>query len=350
MNEENQQLATIAPQNIEKFGDTYNMLIKFVATKLVQKKNVEEGGDYGIIPGTKKKALFKNGAEKIAFFFSLKPNFETVSQTEDFDKGFFFYKIKCILIHFPTGKVAGEAMRSCNSREKKYGYVVVSEKYATEEQKARAISKFQNDKGYTMLKITKSPDEIAEQANTILAMAQKRALVAAVVHATMATEIFDGSGDSEEDDMAPEHPVTQEEDPSRVQALRALFGAASQRGFESEFIEQQLEKHFHVTETKMLSTNQIREFTERMITTYSIVDKGAKPKKILVDDKYTVPLYVASPEGDPEELEIKYYCRNIAAHGDNNYFEVPANSSYKWFCGKECADAYWGDSGRRKSL
>ena len=102
------------------FKETQTNLLKFVKSILKEAKNIKDGdtGDYGIIPFTKKKQLLKPGAEKLAKFLGLVPSYIKLSEVEDWDKGFTFYKYKCVLTHFATGKHAGESIRSANSKEK----------------------------------------------------------------------------------------------------------------------------------------------------------------------------------------------------------------------------------------
>jgi len=104
----------------------HQYLRKCVAELLV------EGVDYGIIPGTSrkdeqgneiaKKVLFKPGAEHLCQLFRLRPEFQAISITEDFDKGLFFYRYRCNLIHIPSGYIVGQGIGSCSSYESKYRY------------------------------------------------------------------------------------------------------------------------------------------------------------------------------------------------------------------------------------
>ena len=92
----------------------------------VSKEVLKEDVDYGKIPGTDKNVLFKPGAERLCSAFKLGPVFEVVSQAEDFERGFFFYRYSCALVHRETGEVYGRGIGSCNSQEGKYGYRWVS--------------------------------------------------------------------------------------------------------------------------------------------------------------------------------------------------------------------------------
>jgi len=119
------------------------------------KSQMVEGEDYGKIPGCQKPSLFKPGAEKLATLYGLSPRLEVIEKVTDWDKGFFYYMIKCTLVSKRSGFIVAEGIGSCNSREKRY----------------------KNQDGYTL-------------DNTILKMAKKRALVDAVLTATRTSGLF----------------------------------------------------------------------------------------------------------------------------------------------------------------
>lgn len=301
-------LIKVEPQELSEFSSSYNDLIKFT------KKQLKENTDYGIIPGTRKRSLYKAGAEKIAFLFGLKPELKLIKEVEDFEKGFFFYKYECKLIHFASGKSAGSAIRSCNSMEKKY------------------IKQIQQYKDYSVV-------------NTIDAMAQKRAIVSAVVQATMATEIFDnGDGDLDE---APgtSQPVTQDNSPSWYRAIKKLFGVADERGFTSEQIEGKVKATVKVESMKDVTANQLEEITELLITKYEVVSKGEKPRPLGV--KVVEPKQ-EELKTEPEEPKIEtpsiIYCYNTIKHGEK---KVKAKEKYQYYCSEECQEEWKQELDRR---
>lgn len=203
------------------------------------------GVDFGAIPGTSKNTLLKPGAEKLAWFFGLRPVFEDVEKVEDWtgkDHGgepFFYYREKCTL--YKDGQIVASADGSCNSMEKKYRWRWVTASdipagldKARLQTKGGRISEFDfaldksetsgqygkpaeywkqfqqaiQDKTATRIsKKTKSGKEypaweidstlyaipnteIADLVNTILKMAQKRSLVAVVLIGANASEWF----------------------------------------------------------------------------------------------------------------------------------------------------------------
>ncbi len=130
-------------------AEHYRVMVEFVQTQMV--KDI----DYGVIPGTKKPTLLKPGSEKLCRLFSLRPSYELIHFVTDFDRPLFHYHYRCTLVR--SGEMVGQGDGSCNSKEKKYD----SQKY-----------------------------KIFDLTNTIVKMAQKRALVAAVLSSCGASEFF----------------------------------------------------------------------------------------------------------------------------------------------------------------
>ena len=177
----------------------------------IMKPNV----DYGIIPGTSKNTLLKAGAEKATSFFGLSARFRDAVAVEDFTgkdhdgEPFFFYRRTCELWRgdYLIASVDG----SCNSFEKKYRYrggervcpicgkatiIKGKEEYGGGwlcfAKRGGCGQKF-GDKDQSIIGQEvgqiKNPD-VADLANTILKMADKRALVAATLIATGLSEYF----------------------------------------------------------------------------------------------------------------------------------------------------------------
>lgn len=151
--------------------------------------------DYGVIPGTgDKPTLLKPGAEKLASLFGLSPHFEIVEREMDWTgaahdgEPFFFIQYRCTLRRGDL--VAGQGVGSCNSWEKKYRYRNVYPNRATEQDKENGRLETRNGRNGTyQVYVVPNPDP-ADVVNTIDKMAQKRALVAAVLIAVNASELF----------------------------------------------------------------------------------------------------------------------------------------------------------------
>jgi hypothetical protein len=120
---------------------------------------LEEGVDYGVIPGTEKPTLYKPGAERLAIAFGCSISTVVVSSEVDHDRptewrkrtgsgvslGVYRFTIRCDLTSRSTGEVVGSGVGCCSSLESKYC------------------------------------DRPRDLENTVLKMAKKRALVDAVL-------------------------------------------------------------------------------------------------------------------------------------------------------------------------
>lgn len=263
------QLTVVTPQmNSIEFQHQRNTIIDFVSQAM------SEGTDYGIIPGTQKQSLWKPGAEKLLRLFGMSASFELLKEVEDFDKPFFYYKYRCTLTHVQSGMVVGNAERSCNSHEKKYRFIKKPEKWATDEEKSRAIRKEKNKKfnSYDLV-LEKTPAEAADDVNTVQAMAQKRAMVAVTSQALSATEIFG----EETADVDGQY--------ERIKLMRRLHVVAAERGFDHDFISKAAKKKHRVKSTSELTEDQLQDMIDNMEMSYEAVGKGNKPKKITQADE-----------------------------------------------------------------
>lgn len=283
--------------SIEQYDEQRNLILKLIREQMV------EGVDYGKIPGTEKKTLFQPGAEKLAAMFGIAPKFELIKEEEDWDTGFFYYKYRCSLIHISSGLFVGDSERSCNSREKKYLYYTKPEKNLTDEDKERVIARDKKEGRYGtyfICKLKKDPIQTADDVNTLQAMAQKRAMVAAVRTATKATDIFDDSREVEPPkeqrghknrfqsastgnrQQAPtEAEVVTPPQPDPLDNMRKkYFASAAQRGFSSEKAKEKAKRHFRVDSFTKLSTDDIEVCYIQLVKFYAEVPKGTPPKLI----------------------------------------------------------------------
>jgi len=159
------------------------------------KKMMVTNVDYGVIPGTgTKPTLLKPGAEKLASLFGLSPRFEIIEREMDWTgrdhdgEPFFYIQYRCTLTRGDL--VVGQGVGSCNSWEKKYRYRTVYPNKATPEEKERGRLETRGGRNGTyQVYVIPNPDP-ADVVNTIDKMAQKRALVAAVLIAVNASELF----------------------------------------------------------------------------------------------------------------------------------------------------------------
>jgi hypothetical protein len=204
--------------------------------------------DFGEIPGTSKPTLLKPGAEKLCNFFGLEPEFTPIVEDLDWTGAqhggevFCYARYRCRLLR--EGRVVGVGEGSCNSWEAKYRYRWVAEEQVPEHldrtfllkrESHRTLCEFEfaieraettgtygkpaehwqrfrdairTGTARQVEKLTRrgnsvaweidtdsalyripNPD-VADVVNTIQKMAQKRALVAATLIATSASEFF----------------------------------------------------------------------------------------------------------------------------------------------------------------
>ena len=129
------QISPVYSRAIVQTANHYQTMVAFVAAQM------KKGVDYGVIPGTKKPTLLKPGAENLCRLFSLRPSYELI--------------YRCTLVR--QGEMVGQGDGSCNSKEKKY---------------------------------EKQQYKIFDLTNTVCKIAQKRALVAAVLSSCGASEFF----------------------------------------------------------------------------------------------------------------------------------------------------------------
>ena len=174
----------------------------------VMKKVMQPDVHYGVIPGTNKPTLLKPGAEKLMLTFRLDPQYES---QEHFIGDHLFVRSKCTLYHSPTGRRLGSGEGSCSTKESKYAYRK-GQRLCPECGKETIIKgKEQYGGGWLCWKKKDGcgaqwPDgtkeiedqntdrvanpDVADQYNTVLKMANKRSLIAAVLNVTAASDIF----------------------------------------------------------------------------------------------------------------------------------------------------------------
>lgn len=202
------------------------------AMKDVMKQDVH----YGVIPGTQKPTLYKQGAEKLCLLFRLQSEFK-IEKTELQD-GHREYSVICTLKSGST--VIAQGVGSCSTLESKYRYragqIDTGRKPPQEYYQAKGDWKRQqeilgkglrvkkNDAGdWTIHKVGEgkvdNPD-IADLWNTVLKMAKKRAHIDAVLTATGASDCFDQDLEDYEDVMtADETPAAPEPKPEPAELI-----------------------------------------------------------------------------------------------------------------------------------
>jgi hypothetical protein len=148
--------------------------------KQAMTRAMEEGVHFGTIPGTPKPTLLKAGAEKLCLLFRMDPEYES---HETIDGEHLTVKSKCTLWHVPSGQRLGSGEGLATTHEKKHAY-----RKGQEGGTRRA-----------------NPD-LYDAWNTVLKMSNKRALVAAVLNVTAASDVMTQDLEDEEPPKPPKAP------------------------------------------------------------------------------------------------------------------------------------------------
>lgn len=134
-------------------------------------KVLKDNEHYGIIPGTKKKTLYKSGAEVIALTFGIHPEMDI--RKTDLPNGHREYEVTCKMFRNSDGMALASGVGSCSSMESKYRWRT-AKKFNPETKKQEEFK-------------VENPN-IEDLFNTVLKMAKKRAFVDAVITATAASD------------------------------------------------------------------------------------------------------------------------------------------------------------------
>jgi hypothetical protein len=169
---------------------------------------MKEGTHYGRIPGVDKPSLFKPGAEVLSMLFRLDVQFETF---EAWDGRHLTVKSRCTIYHSPTGRRLGSGEGSCSTKESRYAYRQAQRKCPACGVEAIIKGKEEYGGGWICFKKKNGcgakyregdqriesqsagrvdNEDIADQYNTVLKMANKRSHAAAVLVVTAASDIF----------------------------------------------------------------------------------------------------------------------------------------------------------------
>ncbi len=171
----------IAALTIGAMKERVDMILELMANVL------EEGKDYGKIPGTDKPTLYKPGAEKLCMAFQLAP---ARSQIEDLSTSDEIRYRVGVPIEAPDGRVLAVGAGEASSNEEKYRWrkQVCDEEFLETPEHLRREKWFKgNGSPYKSKQIRTSPADIA---NTVLKMAHKRAFIHAALLATAASSVF----------------------------------------------------------------------------------------------------------------------------------------------------------------
>ena len=201
--------------------------------KQIQRELMEEGIDYGKIPGTgDKPTLLKAGSETLLQFYQLVPTFETnLERNDGVAAPHIRYHVKCQLhVSSADGPVVGCGEGAANSSERKYRYrtaqracpkcgaigTVKKSKYNPEwychDKAGGCGAKFpENDPQITQQQrgMVENPDP-DDVDNTLLKMAEKRAQIDATLRTTATSGLFT----QDVEDMEQFNPSVPSEEPA----------------------------------------------------------------------------------------------------------------------------------------
>jgi len=258
--------------------------------KAVMEAVMVDGAHYGRIPGISKPSLWKPGAEVLTTTFRLAPSYES---ERIFDEdGHLTVVAKCVLTHAPSGIVLGEGEGLCSSREEKYAYRKQGRTCPSCGAEAVIKGKAEYGGGWLCWKkadpvagcgekyadgnsliedqvVGKVPNEqLADTWNTVLKMADKRALVAAVLNCTAASDIF-----TQDVEDSPTAAATKRSDaaPSSDAERAAVYITAKQHKMLEALIKRldvdrdKLKAHYGVEHMTDLSFDQAREAIDRLL-------------------------------------------------------------------------------------
>lgn len=160
------------------------LIARLARIQTVMRQVMEEGIDYGKIPGTDKPSIFKPGAEKLAVTFHLGIGDPIVTDLGDgYERR---YRVSVPVIA-PTGVVLAVGVGECSTEEDKYAWRRPNHQKEYDAAPAdRRRIKYQRN-GEEWQQVRTHP---ADASNTILKMAHKRAYIHGIVMATGAGSIF----------------------------------------------------------------------------------------------------------------------------------------------------------------
>jgi hypothetical protein len=185
---------------------------------------MQDGVHYGVIPGTEKPTLYKPGAEKLCLLFRLDPEYGI---QETYDGNHYTVRATCTLFHVATGNRQGSGEGLCTTKEKRYAsrsagrvcpacgkdaIIKGKEEYGGGwvcfKKKDGCGAKFSDDDPVIVGQATGTVEnpELPDLYNTVLKMACKRALVAAVLNVTAASDLFTQDMEDVRTPVKPEDP------------------------------------------------------------------------------------------------------------------------------------------------
>lgn len=307
---EGEALATVQPASlaVQHELSIEDVLARVAKVKAVMAKVMREGDHYGVIPGTPKPTLFKPGAEILLLTFRLDPQYASV---EEYDGAHLTVKSVCTLWHLSTGMRLGSGEGSCSTKEAKYAYrrgsrtcptcgkveTIIKGKaeygggWLCYGKKGGCGAKFKDgDATIEAQNVDRVPNpDLPDLWNTVLKMANKRSLVAAVLNVTAASEIFtQDMEDAPRTESVPRAAASTAAEPEVIEAEAIPI--------EEEFASitpQQVKRFWAIAREHKWAEGEIRDL---------IGAKGFGSTKEILASEYTgliQRLKIRQPEGQP---------------------------------------------------
>lgn len=175
----------------DKMVSVDNLKVQVSHIQKVMKSLMKEDVHYGVIFGTKKPSLWKPGAELLQLTFGITTEVEMEDKSTPDDVA---YRVKATAIHRKNGVVLGTAYGEASSNEDKYKWKasICDEQFEQTPENRRRV-KFGKGKAGAIYKVKQIRTEPADIANTILKMAEKRAVIGITLRVTSASGVFDQS-------------------------------------------------------------------------------------------------------------------------------------------------------------
>jgi hypothetical protein len=214
---------------------------------------MEKDIDYGIIEGTDKPTLYKNGAELLCMLFKLSPMLK--NEQINLENGHINVISRCELIHRDTGTIWGSGGGSCSTMESKYRYrkqnrkcpncgneyiIKGKKEYGggwvcwTKDKKGCGAKFGDNDQKIVNQIVGRVENiDIADQYNTVLKMAEKRSFVQATLFVTGGSRCFtqdvedmpqfNGDGNGKQKEQKPKvYKKQQPKEPNNLEASNII--------------------------------------------------------------------------------------------------------------------------------
>jgi hypothetical protein len=206
-NQSSSPLLPVTRQDVDAMKKQRELLKEFIFSQM-KEANFKDtraddygDGDYGIIPGTKKKSLLKPGAEKLLRLFGLGARVRLADKEIDREANLAVFIYRAEVYHLRSNVVIAECEGSANSQEVKYRERTVWRK-----------KKLAN--GKEVSESVKEETPVFDLLNTLMKMSQKRALIGATIIATAASDYF--TQDMEPDEVPA---ATQSKEAAAVAAV-----------------------------------------------------------------------------------------------------------------------------------